>query len=115
MKKRESQRRERSKLIRFTSSELDIVNERARSCGRPVACYIREVSIGGKPKATAAGRNNEVIRDLARIASVLRRLHGIAVDRALPESAEFGAAIRRNDHWPRRWRTTDLQYSVSDQ
>jgi len=86
------QRREYSKLIRFTSSELEIVNDRARACSRPVACYIREVSLGGRPKATAT-LNSAVIRELARIATRLRDLQRCAVDRALPEAAEFGLAV----------------------
>ena len=93
MAKAPSQNRDRPKLIRFSSSELDIVNDRARACGRPVACYIREVSLGGRPKATMPLLANAVIHDLGRIATRLCRLRDVASARALPEADEYAAAV----------------------
>ena len=93
MEKAEEKRRDIAKLIRFTPSELAVVNDRARACGRPVACYIREVALGGKPKARSPVGNDRVVRELARVANRLRSLHAVAATRALPEASEFGAAV----------------------
>lgn len=87
------EKRECSKLIRFTAAELQIVVDRARGCGRPVACYIREVSLGGKPRIAAASLAPTMIRDLARVATHLQRLRSVANERALPETESFGAAV----------------------
>ncbi|HWG34292.1 MAG TPA: hypothetical protein VN650_09000 [Gemmatimonadaceae bacterium] len=87
------QRRDRSKLIRFTASELEIVADRARGCGRPVACYIRDVALGGRPKTTTSTLNGEWIRELSRVAIQLCRLRDAAIARALPDAETFGAAV----------------------
>ena len=81
------------KLIRFTPAELSRVNERARAAGQPVACYIRDVSLGARRKASSASLGGPVIHGLARVATRLRALRETAAQRALPEAAEFGAAV----------------------
>ena len=87
-------RRTCPKLVRFTPAELEEVTTRARICGRPVACYIREVSLGRRPKGTNAVMSNAVIRELARVATRLRGLGLVAAERDLPEAAEFDAALQ---------------------
>lgn len=87
-------RRTCTKLVRFTAAELEEVTTRARICGRPVACYIREVSLGRRPKGTNAVMSNTVIRELARVATRLRGLGLAAAERDLPEAAEFDAALQ---------------------
>ena len=89
-----AQRRTCPKLVRFTPAELEEVATRARICGRPVACYIREVSLGRRPKGTNAVMSNVVIRELARIAMRLRGLGLVAAERDLPEAAEFDTALQ---------------------
>jgi hypothetical protein len=90
----QAQRRTCPKLIRFSAAELEEVTTRARICGRPVACYIREVSLGRRPKGTNAIMSNTVIRELARVATRLRGLGLVAAERDLPEAAEFDAALQ---------------------
>ncbi|MGH7618567.1 MAG: plasmid mobilization protein [Gemmatimonadaceae bacterium] len=93
MEKAPTERRECSKLIRFTSTELEIVSARAQACGRPVACYIRDVSIGGRPRAAASALSDAMIRELARVAVRLGELRDIATAQGLPQSSDFGAAV----------------------
>ena len=81
------------KLIRFTPAELSRVNERARAVGQPVACYIRDVAVGTRRKASSASLSGPVIHGLARVATRLRALRETAAQRALPEADEFGAAV----------------------
>jgi hypothetical protein len=91
---REPQPAKRScpKLIRFTSDELDIVNARAEECHRPVACYIREASLGIAPRARAA-RDDLLVRRLATLGNHLRALARTAAERQLPETSAFDAAV----------------------
>ena len=87
-------RRTCTKLVRFTPAELEEVTARARICGRPVACYIREASLGRRPKGTNAVMSNTVIHGLARVATRLRGLGLAAAERDLPEAAEFDVALQ---------------------
>ena len=86
-------RRTCTKLVRFTPAELEDVTTRARICGRPVACYIREVSLGRRPRGTNAIMSSSVLRELAGVATRLRGLGLVAAERDLPEAAEFDAAL----------------------
>jgi hypothetical protein len=81
------------KLIRFTPAELERVNERARALGQPVACYIREASLGARRKATPTPLSGPIICELARAATRLGSLRDAANARALPEASDFGAAV----------------------
>ena len=76
------------KLIRLSAAELQIVTERARVSGRPVACYIRESSLGPTPRARRTDLNDSLIRTLAQVAT---RLTSLA---ALRETILLGAAKR---------------------
>lgn len=82
-----------SKLIRYSAAELARVNDRARASGRPVACYIREVSLGGRTKAPHAMLNDGAIRGLARVGAQLRALAKTANDRGLAEASDFETAL----------------------
>ncbi len=86
-------RRTAAKLIRYTPEELTRVTDRARACGRPVACYVRECSLGAVPKARHAYGNAEVIRALARIGNVLAELTRVADTDSLTWSAEVRMAL----------------------
>jgi hypothetical protein len=86
-------RRDCTKLIRFSRTELEVVSDRARACGRPVACYIRDVATGGKPRASSGTQNAAVIRELARVAMQLKALAAVATENTLPGAAEFAGTV----------------------
>jgi hypothetical protein len=81
------------KLIRFTSAELVRVNESARALGQPVACYIREASLGAKRRPIPAVLSGAVIRDLARVATRLQVLRDGASAHGLPGAGDFAVAV----------------------
>ena len=93
-KSSEPNRREHTKLIRFGADELAMVVERARAAGRPVACFVRESSIGSTPRARRSELNDVVIRHLARVGSHLDDLSKVAREHDLPRAAEFGQAVQ---------------------
>lgn len=86
-------RRSCTKLVRYTADELARVEARARALGRPVACYIRETSLGGRTRATKVPVNDRIIRELARVGTQLRSLSAITKERDLPGTADFEAAL----------------------
>jgi hypothetical protein len=90
----ESHRREHTKLIRFRADELALVVERARTAGRPVACFVRESSIGSPPRARRTELNDALIRHLARVGGHLDELSKIAREHDLPRAAEFDLAVQ---------------------
>ena len=82
------------KLIRFTEEELATVNGRARDAGQPVACYIRDASLGARKRpARSPAMSSAVIVRLAGLATRLRSLKESATARGLPEATEFGVAV----------------------
>jgi hypothetical protein len=82
------------KLIRFTPAELEQVNARARAIGQPVACYIREVSVGTRKRAaTATATSQTMVHRLSQAATQLCTLRDLAAATGLPESADFGKAV----------------------
>lgn len=87
-------RRTCTKLIRFTSEELDAVAGRAAAAGRPVACFIRESAVGQKPKARPGTLSDTLIRELARVATRLAALVTSANVAGLPNAADFDATVR---------------------
>lgn len=90
----DTERRDHPKLIRYSASELAIVTQRARDCGRPVARFIRESSLGPGPRARRSNVNDELIRRLAETATCLQRLSVQAEESQLPAAADFGNAMR---------------------
>ena len=81
------------KLIRYSNSELIRVVERARATGRPLARYIREMSLGTVPRAHRAPASDELIRQLALVGNKLRRLAQAASEKQLPDALEFAAGV----------------------
>lgn len=89
--------------IRYTPAEWAAIVAHARACGRPPARYVREVSLGGVPKARPGRVNEEAIRELGRIGTALTSLAttakqaGGAADQAAIETvlADLLAAVRR--------------------
>jgi hypothetical protein len=82
------------KLIRFAPSELQIVTARARAVGRPLACYIREASLGVPSRARRTNASDELIRLLARLASHLAQLSREAAEQQLGGAPEFETALK---------------------
>lgn len=89
----EVEQRSCPKLVRYKPSELAQVIERARACGRPVACYIRETSLGTANRARRTAVSDELIRRLAKLGNELARLSRVVQERQLPGSAEFDARL----------------------
>ena len=81
------------RLVRYTDSELSRVTERARASGRPVARYIREMSLGGVPRAHRTPANDDLVRQLALVGNQLRRLAQAASAKQLPDAAAFSAGL----------------------
>ena len=88
-----SQRRQYTKLIRFSADELKVVVDRARAAGRPVACFIRESSLGSTPRARRAQMSDALIRQLSRVGTRLSALSGAAKEQGFPHAAEFERAV----------------------
>jgi hypothetical protein len=89
-----SQRRQYTKLIRFSADELKVVVAHARAAGRPVACFVRESSIGSTPRARRSELSDVLIRHLAQISSRLTQLSKVAKEEDLPRAAEFEHAVQ---------------------
>ena len=86
-------RRTSTKLIRFAPEELELVINRAQSARRPVACYIRESSLGPAPRARRAGLSDAVIRTLGKLATRLSLLATEAKKQHLAQADEFQQAV----------------------
>jgi hypothetical protein len=86
-------RRTSTKLIRFSPEELQLAVNRARTAGRPVACYIRESSLGPAPRARRAALSDAVIRTLGQVATRLSLLAAEAKDHRLAQADEFQQAV----------------------
>jgi hypothetical protein len=87
------ERRDHPKLIRYSVAELELVTQRARDCGRPVARYIRETSLGAVPRARRTAMSDVVIRQLARVANRLTQLSRLATEQQIPGAAEFESTV----------------------
>lgn len=81
------------KLIRFSPDELQRVTERARVSGRPVACYIRESSLGSSPRARRTDLSDSVIRALAQVANQLTSLVAVARLQQFAGANDFERAV----------------------
>ena len=69
--------------------------ERARSSGRPVACFIRESSLGAPLRARRTELSDSLIRALAQVATQLTHLVTEAREEQLPSASEFESAVSR--------------------
>jgi hypothetical protein len=89
--------------IRYTRLEWAAIVDRARACGRPPARYVREASLGTAPRARRGYENDQLIRELGRIGTVLNQLASAARDPGITPNherleaalAELLAAVRR--------------------
>src|SRR3989454_9799328 len=87
------ERRTIAKLIRFTPSELERIVDQAQASGRPVACYIREASLGSRPRMKNGTVGNTLVHHLARLGTRLRALAHAARENGLPNATDFDAAL----------------------
>ena len=63
-----------AKLVRFSPDEIARISERARTCGRTTARYIRETALGAIPKARHHGDREALLREFARTGRNLDRI-----------------------------------------
>ena len=89
----EIQKRTCAKLIRFNSAELQLVAGRARAAGRPIACYIRESSLGPSPRARRMDLNDSLIRAFAKVATRLAPIAATAREEQLTGAVEFESSV----------------------
>ena len=82
-----------AKLIRFAPDELQLVIHRAGSAGRPVACYIRESSLGRAPRTRRTALSDALIRTLGQLATTLSLLATDAKNQHLARADEFEKAV----------------------
>ena len=87
------ERRTIAKLIRFTPSELERVVDQAQASGRPVACFIREASLGSRPRMKNGTVGDTLVHQLARLGTRLRAIARTATEKNLPNAADFDAAL----------------------
>jgi hypothetical protein len=87
------ERRSVAKLIRFTPSELERVLDQAQASGRPVACFIREASLGSRPRMKNGSAGDAIVHQLARLGTRLRVLARTATEQGLPNATDFDAAL----------------------
>jgi hypothetical protein len=88
-----SERRNCARLIRFTPTELRLLIERAEAAGRPVACYVRESSLGPSPRTRRTALSDSIIRPLAKVATLLGQVSTIVEHQQLPHADELKVAI----------------------
>jgi hypothetical protein len=68
------ERRTVTKLVRLSPAETRRVERRARECGRPVACFLREAALAGAPRARRTAAVDPVLAELVQLGTTLRRL-----------------------------------------
>lgn len=93
------------RVIRYTPAEFHKIAERARLCGKPIARYVRDSSLGVTPRVRRDHATADLIRHLARLGNNLNQLALVANERQqLSDTAplravldEVLAAIKRID------------------
>jgi len=88
-----AERRAFAKLIRFSSDELRIVVDRAHAARRPVACYVRESSLGASPRVRRTELNDSLIHVLAQLGNRLTELSGVAKAHGLARADAFERTV----------------------
>lgn len=88
-----TERRTSAKLIRFSPDELRIVVDRARAAGRPVACYVRESSLGACPRVRKTELSDSLIHILAQLGNRLTELSRVAKAHGLGRADDFERAV----------------------
>lgn len=89
----QSGKRTCTRLIRFSPDEIQLVAERARVSGRPVACYIRDSSLGASPRVRRTELSDSIIRALAQVATRLAPLAAAAKEQGLAGAADFERTV----------------------
>lgn len=82
------------KLIRFTPAELAQVNARALAARQPVACFIRDASLGARKRvSTSAPIAAAIIHHVSRVATRLCALRDAAEAQGLTRAGEFRESV----------------------
>ncbi|MEP6496120.1 MAG: hypothetical protein ABJF01_25825 [bacterium] len=84
--------RSKAKLIRLTEEEWERIVTRARDCGRPVACFMRESALDGAPRARRGHVTSDLVVRLGKVALQLQALSQAAGARGLP-AGDFDRAV----------------------
>ena len=84
--------------IRYTAAEWAVILARARACGKTPARYVREVSLGARPKVRrgnrAASDESGLLAHLARIGNSMNQLARVAnTSGRLPSEAILRDAV----------------------
>ena len=82
-----------SRTVHFTPSELERVVDQAHTSGRPLACYIREASLGARPRRKKGSARDTVVHYLARVGTRLRAVARTATETGHPNAADFDEAL----------------------
>lgn len=84
----------RGRTVCYNDLEWQQVAEAARLCGKPTGRFIRDTSLGARPRVEPPLANAELIRELGRSGTALARLAAQAkATGALPEAASLDAAL----------------------
>ena len=87
------ERRSITTSIRFTPSELERVVDQAHTSGRLLSCYIREASLGARPRRKHGTARDMVVHYLARLGTRLRAVARTATETGHPNAADFDEAL----------------------
>jgi len=84
--------------IRYTVAEWAVIAARARACGKTPARYVREVSLGARPKVRRGNRSasdeGALLAHLARIGNTMNQLARVAnTSGRLPSEAVLREAV----------------------
>jgi hypothetical protein len=77
--------------VRFTYQELGHARQRAHNAGRPLARYIREATLAGKPRPLRLQVHDDVVHALS---TIVQQLHEEAVEATGPAIVRAQAALR---------------------
>jgi Mobilization protein NikA len=84
-------------LVRWTTTEIATVRDRAAACGLTTARYVRECALGAVPKATRHADTQALLRELARSGNNLNQLAHEAHARDLfPVEEKVDAVLARH-------------------
>jgi hypothetical protein len=90
---RHEERRSIKKTVHFTPSELERVVDQAHASGRALGRYIREASLGARPRRKHGTARDTVVHYLARLGTRLRAVARMATETGQPNAADFDEAL----------------------
>jgi hypothetical protein len=87
------ERRSHKFSVYVTPSELERLVDQARTSGKLLACYVREASLGARPRKKNATARDTVVHYLARLGTRLRAVARTATETGHPNAADFDEAL----------------------